>query len=742
MTRYQEGNMDKEIQNKAILQRKNKVGFLFLLLATVMLFFLFSVLKTISSDRRIPSDHNTIYDRSFRGAIISADDYTLSSSDKTYQAVIRGDSIEPDKKPLFVKLFSIYGGIPQEEVLAKFKDRKGRPIKGNIVLSRTINARFAMQLKALSYKLRKMDVFRSIKTKNGVEVVYGLDIIENGESRRFPLADVLSPILGYVGDSSDGKYTRPSGRKGLESAYEKHITSKKNGFFQGKRDVIGTVIHDKNSIKTQRVDGLDLHLNIPLALQRRVELMADKMKESISADEVLVGVMESKTGKILSLATSNRYNPSHIRKEDIAALVPKFTEYPYEAGSVLKPLTIGIALDKNRITPDTVFNTGYKKFNIGSGRTVSDDDYFPSLPVTDIVVHSSNIGTSQISWRLTGQEFREGLLKFGIAKKTGIDLSRDLPGSLKPLSLLNNQMDRANSSFGYGMQVTFMQLLKAYSAFNNDGVAVTPRIVDYLEDAKGNRYKLEPAIGNLQPISKKAANQIHDILLEVIKRGTGVKAQYPGLEVGGKTGTSHIVKNGRYVNEYHSSFYGFVNDEEGHKYTIGTLVIRAKKYRHYFASLSAVPTFRNTVDILVELDYLKPKDGIEVMAPEIKIDKPKEETVTPPIQDEAEEENNTETNTQKQSISKAETPKNEQPIEPVKKPTPSVKELFNIKATAPAKPVQPVASKPKPVPKPIEYTEPQFERAKPVQETYTRPIPMPPKPVQKKPVPVRYDEMF
>ena len=302
------------------------------------------------------------------------------------------------------------------------------------------------------------------------------------------------------------------------------------------------------------------------------------------------------------------------------------------------------------------------------------------------------------------------------------------------------------------MQVTFMQLLKAYSAFNNDGVAVTPRIVDYLEDAKGNRYKLEPAIGNLQPIGKKAANQVHDILLEVIKRGTGVKAQYPGLEVGGKTGTAHIVKNGRYVNEYHSSFYGFVNDEEGHKYTIGTLVIRAKKYRHYFASLSAVPTFRNTVDILVELDYLKPKDGIEVMAPEIKIDKPKEETVALPTQDEAEEENNTETNTQKQSISKAETPKKEEPMEPVKKPTPSVKELFNIKATAPAKPVQPAASKPKsvqpaasrskPSPKPIEYPKPQLQRAQPVQETYTGPMPMPPKPVQKKPVPQHYDEMF
>ena len=505
--------MNKKTQNNAIHQRKNKIGILFLLLVLLMGIFLFSVLKTISSDRRIPSDHSTIHDRSFRGSIISADDYTLSNSQKTYQAVIRGASIVPEKKALFIKLFSIYSGIPEEKLRKKFKNRQGKEIQRNIVLSKTINSRSAMQLKSLAYKLRKLDVFQSIKTRNGIEVVYGLDIIENGESRRFPLKDVLSPILGYVGDKSDGRYTRPSGKKGLERAYEKHITSKKNGYFQGKRDVVGAVIHDKNSIKIQRVDGLDLHLNIPLALQRRVELMIDQMKLSIDADEIIVGIMESDTGKVLSLASSERYDPSHIRQKDIAALVPKFTEYPYEAGSVLKPLTVAIALDKKRITPDTWFKTGYKRFDITGGQSVSDDDYFESLPVTDIIVHSSNIGTSQISWKLTGQEFREGLLKFGIAKKTGIDLSRDLPGSLKPLRLLNHKMHRANSSFGYGMMVTFTQLMKAYSAFNNDGLAMTPRLVDYLQDAKGNHYTLEPEIGNVQAVSKKAANQIHDILL-------------------------------------------------------------------------------------------------------------------------------------------------------------------------------------------------------------------------------------
>ncbi len=657
--------MNKEIQNKAIHQRKNKISFLFLLLLLAMGMFLFSVLKTISSDRRIPSHNTTIYDRSFRGSIISEDGYTLSSSEKTYQAVIRGASIDPDKKALFVKLFSIYSGIPEKEILQRFKNRKGKEIKGNIILSKTINARSAMQLKSLAYKLRKLDVFQSIKTRSGIEVLYGLDIIENGESRRFPLKDVLSPILGYVGDTSDGRYTRPSGKKGLERAYEKHITSKKNGYFQGKRDVVGAVIHDKNSIKMQRVDGLDLHLNIPLALQRRVELMIDQMKLSIDADEIIVGIMESDTGKVLSFASSERYDPSNIRQKDIPALVPKFTEYPYEAGSVLKPITIAMAFDKNRITPDTWFKTGYKRFDITGGQSISDDDYFESLPVTDIVVHSSNIGTSQISWLLTGKEFREGLLKFGIAQKTGIDLSRDLPGSLKSLRLLDHKMHRANSSFGYGMMVTFTQLLKAYSAFNNDGLAVTPRLVDYLQDAKGKHYTLPPKIGNMQAVSKKAANQVHDILLEVVKRGTGVKAQYPGLEVGGKTGTAHIAKHGRYVREYHSSFYGFANDKEGHKYTIGALVIRAKKPYKYFASQSAVPTFRRILDILVELDYLKPEGGLEVASPEIKV-----EPKTPP-----------------KHIVEHKTEEKKVTVAPDVKPQPSVKELFKLEPKPESKPV-------------------------------------------------------
>ena len=106
--------MNKNIENLALHQRKNKITFLFLLLVVAMAIFLFSVLNTILSPRHIPSQYTTIHDRSLRGSIISADNYTLSRSQKTYRAVIRGASIDPAKRKAFVRLFSIYSGIPKQ----------------------------------------------------------------------------------------------------------------------------------------------------------------------------------------------------------------------------------------------------------------------------------------------------------------------------------------------------------------------------------------------------------------------------------------------------------------------------------------------------------------------------------------------------------------------------------------------------------------------------------------------------
>jgi len=273
----------------------------------------------------------------------------------------------------------------------------------------------------------------------------------------------------------------------------------------------------------------------------------------------------------------------------------------------MKPITLAIALDHKLLTPDTFIKTYRGKLNVGKKHTVIDDEKFDALSATDIIVHSSNVGISQISWLLSGKAFRDGLIRFGLGSPSGIDLSRDLPGTIKPLKLLQNKMHRANQSYGYGMHATFAQFLKAYSAFNNDGIMVTPEIIDYFSDKEGGKHKLDKNGSTQRAISSDTASQMHSILKEVVRRGTGIYAKIEGLDIGGKTGTAHIAGPKGYTQEYHSSFYGFANDGSGHRYTIGVLVIRAQKGHSYFASQSAVPVFRGIVEEMVKRGYLVPE---------------------------------------------------------------------------------------------------------------------------------------
>ena len=665
-----------EKQTEEMRQRRaRKLYLLYILFVILIAIFLFTVFRIITSDRRIPPSVSVIHDRSLRGEIISKDGYIVSSSQKLYRASVYAAAIKPEKKDLFLKLFSIYSGIDKAELIKTFYTKNGKEKRGRVILSSKLDARSAIQLKSLARKLRKLKVFRSIKNRQGINVLYGLDIIESEEARRFPLNDCLSPVIGYVRKREVNGYTRPRGMKGLERYAEKYLTSRKNGIFKGKRDVVGAVIRNGSSTKITRADGLDLHLNIPLSLQRYVEMILDRMKIATDAQEINAAVMESKTGKVLAMASSERYDPSHIKPEDAAALNPKFSEYPYEVGSVMKPLTLSVALEHKLVTPDTWFNTFNGAMKISKRRTIHDDDKFASLTATDIIVHSSNVGISLISWKLTGREFREGLLKFGLSQDSGIDLSRDLPGKIKSIRLLNNKTHRANQAYGYGMHATFAQMFKAYSAFNNDGKAMTPRIIDYFQDKNGTIYRLPLPQPDRQAISKKTARQIHDILIQVVKRGTGVAGQYRGLEIGGKTGTAHIATSEGYSRLYHSSFYGFANDKSGHKYTIGVLVIKPRKPYKYFASQSAVPTFKKITHALVELNYLKPELTAEELAEEER-EKAKRE------QREAWREACAVAKQNKRDAAKEE--------EKGRKTKPYIRKTFKTKPSRPSQPVKPV----------------------------------------------------
>ena len=596
------GSMEEEHTGHRIIRYRSSILLgIFVIIAFLLIVFLVTIVVTINSERDTDNKFATVEDKATRGAIISSDGYALSYSQKQYRAEVNTLSIDPKKRELFLNLFSIYSGIPRVEIESRFRDKKGNAIKGRIILSDNINVRLASDLISLGHKMNRMKIFRPLDRRKP-HLVLGLDIIAYSEKRYFPHKKLLTPTVGYMQVKDENGYKSPVAIKGLEKAYSSYLSPDHNGLIKGKRDVLGTIIRTGKSKTTPRVDGMNLHLSIALNFQRAVEKAVDRIKRQVGAEEILVAVMDSKTGQVLSLASSERFDPDNIQQHDVKALNPNFSEYLYEPGSVIKPLTLSIALDNNRVDLSKKIKLG-GKHKVNEKYTITDDGYFKSLTPRGIIIYSSNIGISKIAWRLTGKELYDGFRNFGLAQKSGIDLSKELDGKIKAPYLLDYPTYSANSAYGYGMYVNFMQLVKAYSAFNNGGIAVTPKIVDYLSDSRGKQYDINLDTYPLKACSPETAEILHSILMDVVEIGTGSAAQYDGLEVGGKTGTSHIAYKGKYIEEYHSSFYGFVNDKFGNKYTIGVLVIKPKKV--YFASQTAAPMFYDVVSEMVRYEYLQ-----------------------------------------------------------------------------------------------------------------------------------------
>ncbi len=589
-------NNDHNIVNKRV-----KVISTFVLL--LLSIFLIKILYTAVHNNKSLVKKREIRDRALRGSIISSDGYTISRSIKKYSASIHTDYLDPNKKEFFLTLFSIYTNIPVSKLEKKLVDKNGKKIKGWVVLADNINAKTAIYLRELKYKLNRFKVFKAKGVNKNF--FYGLTITEKGESREYPLKEAMSPILGYTRAVEKDHYTHIVGYNGIEKFYEKYLNKKTDGYINGKRDAVGYVIQGKGTEYRLRKDGFNLVLNISLGLQKNIDLILDNYKKKINAIEIVAAVMRTKDSKILAITSSNRYDPLNIKADEIANLQPKATTYAYEPGSVLKPITYAIALEHGVVTPDSIINTFNGRMYVGKF-PITDDEPEASLSAQNVIVKSSNIGISQITWRLKTKEFRDGLLKFGLGKqKSGIDIGREAQGKIYSFKKLNFKVNRATTSYGYGITATFAQLLKAYNVFNNNGVSYTPRAVNYITRDGKHKFFFKKDYTVIKPVSPKTAAMVKQALIAVVKKGTGKKAITQGLEIGGKTGTAMIPEHGHYVKRYHTSFYGFANDTEGDKYTIGVLVIEPD-LKHHFASSSAVPVFKAIVDAMIDRGMLKP----------------------------------------------------------------------------------------------------------------------------------------
>lgn len=577
--------------------KSKKILLLYTIIFIGFLVFLAVMLFTVLDPRHLPSKYTVDTSKASRGSIISADGFHIASTKKLFKAVVNTRYIDPQKKDLFVELFSIYAGMDKKEVLSKINSTQGV-----VVLSYNIPQIQAHYLKKLSAELRRFKVFMSLKnSKTGLLSVHGLNVIESGESREYNYGSLLTPIIGYPHKLEDDGYTYVKGVKGLEKRFDDELSARQDSYSRGKRDVNSYIILNKQSFTKPQINGLDIKITIPVALQIRFERMLDKMKERIEAKQIMLALMDSTNGDVLAMASSNRFLPKDIKKSDYPSLNSGMIEYSFEPGSVLKPVTFSLLLEKKLVNPYDLVNGHNGRFKMGR-KVITDEHEFDWLSAENVIVHSSNIGIAQLAQKLSGFDFNDGLKRFGFSKRSTPDLIYEKTGSVPSAKRLENQIYKATCSYGYGIRANLMQLLRAYSAFNNNGKMVYPKLVHSFVDQYNQETKV-PYEESVKAISSTTAQRMKEILIKTVNKGTGEKTITPGLEIGGKTGTAHIVEDGKYVNKYNTSFIGLVNDAK-HKYTMGVVVIKPKSSQ--FASQTAVPVFKAAVDILVEEGYLQP----------------------------------------------------------------------------------------------------------------------------------------
>lgn len=552
---------------------------------------------TAVKSRDLPSLYTKKSSKAQRGSIISADGFHLATTKKLYKAEVNTHYIDPQKKELFIQLFSIYSGIKASEIEKKISDKQGV-----VVLSYDIQEKQAQYLKQLAHELIVKKVFIEIINKRtGLRTLHGLSITESGESRDYPYGDLLTPIIGYTQKIEDNKYTKIKGIKGLEKRYDSELSARQDGTSQGLRDVNRYIILNKKSFTKPKKNGLDIKLTIPISFQVKVEKMLDAMKDDLQAKQIMVTVMDSHNGNILTLASSNRFFPKDIKKSDYPSLNSGMIEYSFEPGSVIKTLTFALLLDKKLVNPYDLVNGHNGRYKIGN-KIITDEHRFDWLSAENVIVHSSNVGMAILAQKLSGIEFHRGLIDFGLTQNSTYDLVYERKGSIPSAIKLKSEIYKATSSYGYGMHVNLMQLVKAYSVFNNNGRMTSPKIVHSIVDEYNSEATIPP-LEQGQIIKSNTANRIKKILIKTVNKGTGFKAKTKGLIVGGKTGTAHMVEKGKYIEKYNTAFIGFANDKKS-TYTIGVVVVDPNKTQ--FASKTSVPVFKKTVDIMIEEGYLKP----------------------------------------------------------------------------------------------------------------------------------------
>lgn len=426
--------------------------------------------------------------------------------------------------------------------------------------------------------------------------------------RVYPESQLAAQTLGFVDTEGIGRY-------GVEEALNKRLVGT-DGLLQAVTDISNVPLTiGKNSINKSAQNGDNIVLTIDRNIQSYTEkALADGLKRTGATNGSVI-VMDPQTGKVLAMANLPTYNPAEYNKvPDLQVFNNGIVTTPFEAGSVFKTFTVATGLDKGVIEPNSTYvNTD--SIRVGDRTIVNAArGHTGTITIQDALNYSLNTGMVTIAQRLgDGSQITKGARdtiydyyhnKFGLGSTTGIQVSGEAEGRvISPDEEGGNAVQYATMVFGQGLDITMIQVAAGFSALVNGGTYYYPTVVNgVMKDGQMAAEKARAPKASI--VTKATSDKLRAMTYQARKfLPSGDKA---GYYIGGKTGTSQVLRDGKYVfDETIATYLGYGGNEDSSKYVI--MVQVSGKNMNLEGGIHAKPIFTDISNWMLDYMKLQPK---------------------------------------------------------------------------------------------------------------------------------------
>ncbi len=431
---------------------------------------------------------------------------------------------------------------------------------------------------------RKVDV----ETKRRIEKLNLEGIgFESSSQRFYPEGSSSAHLLGFIGSDIYGVET---GYFGLEGFYNGELKGTR-GLLKLEKDALGLPILIGQFINKIAKPGKNLILTVDRTVQYIAERNLRAGVEKYQAKGGSVIILEPNSGDILAMASVPGYDPS------ISYLYPgenfknPITAESYEPGSTFKVLVMAAGINEGLVEPDTRCDRCEGPLDLSGYKIRTwNNKYLANQTMSETIIHSDNTGMVFVGRKLGVDKLYEYIRKFGFGDITYIDLQDEQSPPLREREDWK-EIDLATASFGQGISVTPIQLIRGVAAIANGGKLIEPKVVKEIVDGRGSTKIKDRVLGN--PITTDTSKKITEMMIQAVDKGESQfykkKIGVSDYKIAGKTGTAQIAVAGHYdPTKTVASFIGFA-PADNPKFVM--LVRYNEPSSSIFGADTAAPTF-------------------------------------------------------------------------------------------------------------------------------------------------------